>query len=78
VSFFHPLPTEEQIFEEFTPVDTPCPACGASEVKRYKVLRSQGWRMVERCRACFHYVSEEPTDHSYVPLTRGWPTSSAG
>jgi hypothetical protein len=78
MSFYYPIPTEEQIYEKFTPVEAPCPACGASEVSEYKVLRSRGWRIVQRCRACFHYVSEEFTEQSYVPLTHGWPTSSAG
>jgi hypothetical protein len=78
MSFFHPRPTEEHIYERFEDVATPCPACGKDEVKAYRVLRSTGWHRVERCRACFELLSAEPVDQSYVPLTRGWPTSPAG
>jgi hypothetical protein len=78
MSVYYPRPTELQIYTEFEPVEGACPACGKDEVKRYEVLRSTGWRLVTRCRACFHDVASEPIDQSFVPLTNGWPTSAAG
>jgi hypothetical protein len=78
VSFSHPRPTERFISEPLEPVDAPCPACGASALRRYRALRANGWHRVERCRDCFAFHSCEPIPQSFVPLTAGWPTSSAG
>lgn len=78
MSFYVARPTESEIHETFTPVTGSCPSCGASELRSYKVLRSRGWQVVERCRSCLHDVSATPAPQSYVPLTDGWPTSSAG
>ena len=78
MSFYYPLPTEPEMHEHFEAIAKPCGACGKPEVKRYKALRVSGWCLVERCRACFEYRSVEPTRQSYVPITDGWPTSSAG
>jgi hypothetical protein len=78
MSYYYPLPTEPLIHETFEPLDLTCEACGERDVKRYKALRVNGWCLVERCRSCFAYVSITPTAQSYVPLTAGWPTSSAG
>jgi hypothetical protein len=78
VSVFYPRPESEQIYEEFAAVEGACSACGKEEVKSYKVLRSTGWRRLVRCRGCFHEVSSEPINQSYVPLTDGWDTSDAG
>lgn len=78
MTFYYPLPDEPVIHEVFEPVDAACACCGRREIKRYKALRASGWSLVERCRECFTYRSIEPTRQSYVPLTDGWPTSSAG
>ena len=78
MSWYHPLPTDDRIYEPMVAVDAACPGCGSANVKRYKALRSWGWHIVERCRDCFTYLSSEPTNQSYVPLTAGWPVSSAG
>lgn len=78
MSFFTPRPTESHIYQEFVDIEGDCPECGEPQLKRYDVLRGHGWHSVVRCRACFHDVSAEATQQSYVPLTAGWPTSSAG
>jgi hypothetical protein len=78
MSYYYPLPTEPRIYETFEPVESACKGCGAHDVKRYKALRVTGWCLVERCRSCFAYASIEPTRQSYIPLTDGWETSSAG
>lgn len=78
VSVAYPRPSEAVLHETREPVAAPCPECGAQAVQRYRVLRAAGWRRVERCRDCFACLSSEPIAQSYVPLTAGWPTSSAG
>jgi hypothetical protein len=78
MSIAYPRPTEPFVDEPFEAVDAPCPGCGAGSVRRYRLLRANGWHRVERCRDCFRFVSSEPIAQSYVPLTAGWPTSAAG
>lgn len=76
MSYFHPKPTDPRISAPREDLDEPC-SCGGP-VQRYKVLRSEGWRTVERCRTCFTYRSIVPARQSYVPLTDGWDPSSIG
>ncbi len=78
MTFAYPRPSEAFVHEPSEPVDAPCPGCGARAVRRYRSLRAGGWHRVERCRECFAFRSSEPIPQSYVPLTAGWPTSSAG
>ncbi len=78
MSFYYPLPEEPVIHEKFEEVDAACTGCGKHGIKRYRTLRASGWAVVERCRECFTYKSIEPARNTYIPLTDGWPTSSAG
>ncbi len=78
MSFYYQRPSEDFIYEKLEPVSQSCPACGSANVKKYKVLKSNGWHRVTRCRDCFHYLAITPVEQSFVPLTKGWKTSTAG
>lgn len=56
---------------ERVPVAGSCPACGASDLKRYPVVSEGGWLLVTKCQRCL--TSLERTRESllgeYVPLS---------
>lgn len=78
MSFYYQRPSEEFIYEKMEPVSLSCPVCGSASVKKYRALKSIGWHLITRCRDCFHYLDVTPVEQSFIPLTKGWKTSSVG
>ncbi|MFE5502000.1 hypothetical protein ACFQ73_05510 [Amycolatopsis japonica] len=45
---------------ERTPVDGPCPSCGAAELRRYPVVSEGGWFQVVKCQNCLLSIERTP------------------
>jgi hypothetical protein len=52
--------TEQTPVLERTPVDGPCPRCGAEELRRYHVVAEPGWLEVVKCQTCLFSVERKP------------------
>ena len=55
-------PAETHPRAERTPVDGPCPVCGAAALASYQVNSEGGWFQVVKCRNCLHSTHREPWD----------------
>ncbi len=56
----HPRPSQPTLSVDRVIVDGDCPACGATELRAYRVLSEGGWFDVVKCAACLHSVSRTP------------------
>lgn len=56
----HPRPSQPRLSVDRKIVDGDCPACGATDLRAYRVLSEGGWFDVVKCSACLHSVTRTP------------------
>jgi len=61
-----PRPKEQYLFVKREKVQgKTCPSCGSSNVMKYQVLKSVGWRITVKCQDCLHELESKPTPSPY-------------